>query len=72
MIGQLSGRTPVIVQGATGRAGSVHVRRMKQYGTNIVAGVSARGAGTTVEGVPVLPTAVPQSGRPAHRFRCLW
>ena len=53
MIGQLSRRTPVIVQGATGRAGSVHVRRMKEYGTNIVAGVSARGAGTTVEGVPV-------------------
>ena len=53
MIGQLSRRTPVIVQGATGRAGSVHVRRMKEFGTNIVAGVSARGAGTTVEGVPV-------------------
>jgi succinyl-CoA synthetase alpha subunit len=53
MIGQLSRRTPVIVQGATGRAGSVHVRRMKEYGTNIVAGVSARGAGTIVEGVPV-------------------
>jgi succinyl-CoA synthetase alpha subunit len=53
MIGQLSRKTPVIVQGATGRAGSVQVRRMKEYGTNIVAGVSARGAGTTVEGVPV-------------------
>src|SRR5260221_4649454 len=54
MIGQLSRKTPVIVQGATGRAGSVHVRRMKEYGTNVVAGVSARGAGTTVEGVPML------------------
>jgi succinyl-CoA synthetase alpha subunit len=53
MIGQLSHHTPVIVQGATGRAGSVHVRRMMDYGTRIVAGVSARGAGTTVEGVPV-------------------
>jgi succinyl-CoA synthetase alpha subunit len=53
MIGQLSRRTPVIVQGATGRAGSIHVRRMKEYGTNIVAGVSARGAGTIIEGVPV-------------------
>ena len=39
MIGQLSRHTPVIVQGATGRTGSVHVRRMKEYGTNIVAGV---------------------------------
>jgi succinyl-CoA synthetase alpha subunit len=53
MIGQLSRKTPVIVQGATGRAGSVHVRRMKHYGTNIVAGVSARAGVDSVEGVPV-------------------
>jgi succinyl-CoA synthetase alpha subunit len=53
MIGRLSRHTPVIVQGATGRAGSVHVRRMQEYGTNIVAGVSARAAGGNVEGVPV-------------------
>jgi succinyl-CoA synthetase alpha subunit len=53
MIGRLSRQTPVIVQGATGRAGSVHVRRMLDYGTNIVAGVSARAAGGSVEGVPV-------------------
>ena len=53
MIGQLSRHTPVIVQGATGRTGSVHVRRMKEYGTNIVAGVSARAGADSVEGVPV-------------------
>ena len=53
MIGQLSRHTPVIVQGATGRTGSVHVRRMKEYGTNIVAGVSARAGAESVEGVPV-------------------
>ena len=53
MIGQLSHRTPVIVQGATGRAGSVHVRRMKEYGTNIVAGVSSRAGAESVEGIPV-------------------
>jgi succinyl-CoA synthetase alpha subunit/succinyl-CoA synthetase beta subunit len=52
-LASLSRHTPVIVQGATGRSGSVHVRRMKEFGTNIVAGVSARAAGTTVEGVPV-------------------
>ncbi len=55
MIGQLSRHTPVIVQGATGRTGSVHVRRMKEYGTNIVAGVSARAGAESVEGVPVFP-----------------
>lgn len=55
MIGQLSRSTPVIVQGATGRTGSVHIRRMKEYGTNIVAGVSARAGADSVEGVPVFP-----------------
>ncbi|MBM3527548.1 MAG: succinate--CoA ligase subunit alpha [Alphaproteobacteria bacterium] len=55
MIGTLSRRTPVIVQGATGRTGSVHVRRMKEFGTNIVAGVSARADVASVEGVPVFP-----------------
>lgn len=53
MIGQLSRHTPVIVQGATGRAGSVHVRRMREYGTNIVAGVSARAGSGEVDGIPV-------------------
>ncbi len=55
MIGQLSRKTPVIVQGATGRTGSVHVRRMLDYGTRIVAGVSARAGADSVEGVPVFP-----------------
>ena len=53
IIGQLSRRTPVIVQGATGRTGSVHVRRMREFGTNIVAGVSAREGAESIEGVPV-------------------
>jgi succinyl-CoA synthetase alpha subunit len=53
MIGQLSRRTPVIVQGATGRSGSVHVRRMLDYGTNIVAGVSSRAGAESI--VPVFP-----------------
>jgi succinyl-CoA synthetase alpha subunit len=53
VIGELSGSTPVIVQGATGRTGSVHIRRMKEYGTNIVAGVSGRAGADSVEGVPV-------------------
>ncbi len=43
----------VIVQGITGGAGSFHCKRMKAYGTNIVAGTSPGKGGTTVEGVPV-------------------
>jgi succinyl-CoA synthetase alpha subunit len=53
MIGQLTRSTPVIVQGATGRTGRVHVQRMLAYGTRIVAGVSTRADVGDVEGVPV-------------------
>ena len=45
--------TPVIMQGITGRAGRSHCRLMRAYGTNIVAGVSPRAAGTAVDGVPL-------------------
>jgi len=47
--------TPVIVQGITGRAGRLHTRLMKEYGTRIVAGVSPKSGQQTVEGVPVFP-----------------
>jgi len=53
MIGELSRRTPCLVQGATGRTGRAHVERMLAYGTNIVAGVSGRADVTEVAGVPV-------------------
>ncbi len=53
ILAQLSRHTPVIVQGATGRTGSAHLRRMRDYGTNIAGGVSPRAAGTSIEGVPV-------------------
>lgn len=45
--------TPVIVQGITGRAGQLHSRLMKQYGTNIVGGVSPGAKVNEVNGVPV-------------------
>jgi succinyl-CoA synthetase alpha subunit len=45
--------TPVIVQGITGRAGQLHSRLMRQYGTNIVGGVSPGGKARAVYGVPV-------------------
>ena len=34
------GAKPVIVQGITGRFGSRHTQLMREYGTNIVAGVT--------------------------------
>ncbi|MBS7643044.1 succinate--CoA ligase subunit alpha [Candidatus Bathyarchaeota archaeon] len=48
--------TRVIVQGITGRIGSVQTRLMLNYGTKIVAGVTPGKGGQTVEGIPVYNT----------------
>ena len=45
--------TPVIVQGITGRAGRLHSRLMREYGTRIVAGVSPKSDKREVDAVPV-------------------
>jgi succinyl-CoA synthetase alpha subunit len=45
--------TRLIVQGITGRDGAFHTRMMKEYGTQIVGGVTPGKAGQVVEGVPV-------------------
>ncbi|HVB74481.1 MAG TPA: succinate--CoA ligase subunit alpha [Ktedonobacteraceae bacterium] len=52
----MNSRTPVIVQGITGREGQFHTRNMKASGTNIVGGVTPGKGGETVEGVPVFDT----------------
>ena len=46
-------RKPVIIQGITGSFGSTHTKLMKEYGTNIVAGVTPGKGGQTFEGIPV-------------------
>ena len=46
-------KTKVIVQGITGRDGSFHAKQMKQYGTNVVAGVSPGKGGQEIVGIPV-------------------
>ena len=48
--------TKLVVQGITGRDGSFHTSKMKEYGTNIVAGVSPGKGGQEVSGVPVFNT----------------
>lgn len=45
--------TKVLVQGITGRIGSIQTRWMLAYGTKVVAGVTPGKGGTSVEGVPV-------------------
>jgi succinyl-CoA synthetase alpha subunit len=45
--------TRVLVQGITGSVGAFHTRKMLDYGTKIVGGVTPGKAGSKVEGVPV-------------------
>ncbi len=57
--------TKVLVQGITGHQGRYHTQAMKEFGTNVVAGVTPGKAGETVEGVPVFNTvrdAVEETG----------
>jgi succinyl-CoA synthetase alpha subunit len=50
--------TRLVVQGVTGREGSFHGLRNREYGTNVVAGVTPGKGGQTVEGIPVFDTVV--------------
>jgi succinyl-CoA synthetase alpha subunit len=47
---------PVIIQGMTGSFGSTHTKLMKDYGTNIVAGVTPGKGGQSFDGIPVFNT----------------
>ncbi len=48
--------TRVVVQGITGKEGSFHALRCKEYGTEVVGGVTPGKGGTTHEGFPVFNT----------------
>jgi len=57
--------TKLVVQGATGREGSFHTLRNRNYGTNVVAGVTPGKGGQDLEGIPIFDTvaeAVEQTG----------
>jgi succinyl-CoA synthetase alpha subunit len=49
----VNGQTRVIIQGITGREGVARAQLMKDYGTNLVAGVTPGRGGQEVYGVPV-------------------
>ena len=48
--------TRLIVQGITGKEGTFHMRQMRDYGTNVVGGVTPGKGGTIHEGIPVFNT----------------
>jgi succinyl-CoA synthetase alpha subunit len=52
----VTSETRLVVQGITGREGSFHALRNRDYGTDLVAGVTPGKGGQDVDGVPVYNT----------------
>jgi succinyl-CoA synthetase alpha subunit len=52
----IDNETRLLVQGLTGREGTFHAGRNRDYGTNVVAGVTPGKGGTDVHEVPVFDT----------------
>jgi len=52
----VNSETKVLVQGLTGKEGQFHAAKCREYGTQIVAGVTPGKAGVMVDGVPVFNT----------------
>ncbi|MFN8455441.1 MAG: succinate--CoA ligase subunit alpha [Anaerolineae bacterium] len=48
--------TRLVVQGLTGREGAFHAQQMKEYGTNVVGGVTPGKGGEWIHGIPVFDT----------------
>src|SRR5437764_13090740 len=60
--------TKVVTQGITGATGQLHTRACREYGTQMVAGVTPGRGGTDFEGIPIFDTvaqAVRASGADA-------
>src|SRR5437764_1433510 len=55
--------TRLVVQGLTGSEGRFHGLRNRNYGTNVVAGVTPGKGGQDVEGIPVFDTVADAVGR---------
>ena len=64
--------TRAIVQGATGKQGSFHMKLMQDYGTRIVAGVTPGEGGTEVESIPIYSTVKEATERHAANASILF
>jgi succinyl-CoA synthetase alpha subunit len=54
--------TKVVVQGLTGAAGSFHAQQMREYGTQVVAGVTPGKGGGSHEGIPLFDSVAEAVG----------
>ncbi len=64
----IDGQTKLIVQGITGRDGGFHARAMREYGTQVVGGVTPGKGGADADGIPVFDSveeAVRETGADA-------
>ena len=52
----IDNNTKLLVQGITGSQGQLHTRGCRDYGTNIVAGVTPGKGGQDIEGIPIFNT----------------
>ncbi len=68
----VDGETRVVVQGITGHQGTVHTRAMREFGTQVVAGVTPGKAGSAVEGVPVFDTVREAVAKTGANASCLF
>jgi succinyl-CoA synthetase alpha subunit len=59
----ISTETRLLVQGLTGREGHFHAMQCRDYGTQVVAGVTPGKGGTTIDGIPVFDTVQEAVGK---------
>ncbi len=64
--------TKVIVQGATGKMGSAHTKRMIEYGTNVVGGTTPGKGGETIHGKPVFDTVLEAVEKTGATCSCIF
>jgi len=64
--------TRVVVQGITGHQGTVHSRQMKEFGTQVVAGVTPGKAGSEVNGIPVFDSVRDAVERTGANASCIF
>lgn len=64
--------TRAIIQGITGQAGSFHSRQMKEYGTQVVGGVTPGKGGTKFEGIYVFNTVQEAVDKTGANCSCIF